>query len=110
MGKTQIRLGVAGGLEFDGDHARYAAGVRRDPGEHQAVRGIDLEVFARVFDYAAVPLHHDAQPPADAKVDVGFDRADRRHPLLQEVGVRPPAEDLGDRARQTAVDLDDPDV
>src|ERR1700731_1411512 len=78
MGKAQIRLGVAGGLEFDGDHAGDAAGVLGDPGENQATRGIDLEVFARVFDDPAVSLHHHAQLPADAKVDVSVDRPDRR--------------------------------
>jgi len=106
MDEAQVGEIVAGGAELHGDQAGYAARKWRNPGENEAAGSVYFQVLTGVFDDAAVALHHDAQPANDTKIDVGFDGADRRHPFLQEIGIRPPAEDLADRGRQAAMNLD----
>src|ERR1700682_3575743 len=106
MDEPQVSETVTGGMKLDSDDARHVTGVGRNPGEDEAVRRLDFQVFTGVFDHATLALHHDAEPAADAEVDVGFDGADGGHPLPQQLGIRPPAEYFSDRGGQAAVDLD----
>src|SRR5439155_15171374 len=44
--ETELGRTLALGLELHGDQAGPGAGERGHPGEHQAPRGVDLDVFA----------------------------------------------------------------
>src|ERR1700674_1932656 len=67
MDQAQVGETVAGVVELHGDDAGHAAGVRGNPGENEAARRIDFQVFTGVFDHAAVALHHEETPPPDVK-------------------------------------------
>src|ERR1700736_1180390 len=106
MDQMQSGRARAVGLELEGDEAGLRTGVLRLPGKHQAARWLDLEIRPEVLDFHTVAPHHDPDRAADAKVDLGLHRADRRHPFLKPLRVGPPLKDLVDRGWQSPVDLD----
>ncbi|MGH6960792.1 MAG: hypothetical protein ACREE7_09930 [Dongiaceae bacterium] len=80
--------------------------LRQRPGEHEAARPVDLEIFAGVLDILAVAPLREEERAADARIDVEANQlAQSRPELLPD--LRDIEEGIEDPLRRCAEASDD---